>query len=278
MKLAHFGCVERQYPILASVTDRNNMNHSGIPIVSLDIATSRTDGIHVQSVMSNEIKDIHIESIAISEGLTLDDVIEDGHKAIYLFLHGHGKAIIDAATYPISSETILLPNSARDLQISNNGSTTLHYIKILCHLSEQDQADLQEFPTEHTQQVYYARFSDCQGYTEPIKSANTVSRTILPNQIVPRVAMGTVHTTGPDAVGAHKHPMLEQLFLGLGGNQCTVHADGLTESFNEYDLLHVPLGSLHGVEVSDNHTMYYIWMDFFLHKDGEEWLKTHITQ
>ena len=90
--------------------------------------------------------------------------------------------------------------------------------------------------------------------------------------------MGTVHTTGPDAVGAHKHPMLEQLFLGLSGNQCTVHADGFTQAFVEYDLLHIPLGSLHGVEVADKHTMYYIWMDFFLHKDGEEWLKTHITE
>lgn len=254
------------------------MTHRGIPIVSLNTPTSRTDGIHVQSIMPNEIKDIYIESVAIPPDLTLDDVIEDGHKAIYLFVRGQGEAVINAGVYSLTSETILLPNAARELQISNNGTTTLHYLKILCHLSKKDRADLLEFPVEHTQQVYHARFEDCQGYTEPIKSASTVSRTILPNQIIPRVAMGTVHTTGPDAVGAHKHPMLEQLFLGLSGNQCTVHADGFTQAFVEYDLLHIPLGSLHGVEVADKHTMYYIWMDFFLHKDGEEWLKTHITE
>jgi hypothetical protein len=95
----------------------------------------------------------------------------------------------------------------------------LHYLKFLCHLSDQDRIGILEFPTEFTQEVYNARFEECQGYTEPIKSATTVSRTILPNRIIPRVAMGTVQTNGPDKVDVLKHPMLEQLFLGLADNQ-----------------------------------------------------------
>jgi hypothetical protein len=35
---------------------------------------------------------------------------------------------------------------------------------------------------------------------------------------------------------------------------------------------------MQGGEVADQHTMYYVWMDFFLNKEGEEWLKTHITE
>ena len=51
-------------------------------------------------------------------------------------------------------------------------------------------------------------------------------RTLLPKDIVPRMSIGTVETVGPDRVAPHAHPMLEQLFLGLEGNDIVVRADG----------------------------------------------------
>jgi len=151
----------------------------------------------------------------------------------------------------------------------------LFYLKIVCRLSDQDQIDLNELPTENTQNIYYAQFKDCQPYTEAIKSPNTVSRTILSNKYIPRIAMGTVRTTGPDKVGAHEHPMLEQLFLGLSENDCTVYADASEVNFPEHSILHIPLGSNHSVSVDEDKLLYYIWMDFFLDKKGEDWLETH---
>ena len=90
--------------------------------------------------------------------------------------------------------------------------------------------------------------------------------------------MGTVQTKGPDSVGAHKHPMLEQLFLGLAGNNCTVYADDAKVDLPEHAVLHIPLGSSHSVSVEQDETLYYVWMDFFLDKKGEEWLETHIVE
>ena len=87
--------------------------------------------------------------------------------------------------------------------------------------------------------------------------------------------MGTVQTIGPDAVGTHEHPMLDQLFLGLAGNDVIVHADDQQVEFKEFALLHIPIGSSHWVTVEEGKNMYYQWMDFFLTKKGEEWLKTH---
>ena len=101
--------------------------------------------------------------------------------------------------------------------------------------------------------------------------------TILPNKYIPRIAMGTVQTKGPDRVGFHEHPMLEQLFLGLTDNNTIVYADEAQIDFPEYSVLHIPLGSSHSVSVEENEVMYYVWMDFFRDKDGEEWLKTHNT-
>ena len=102
-----------------------------------------------------------------------------------------------------------------------------------------------------------------------------MSRTVLPADIIPRVSLGTVETKGPDAVGAHEHAMLDQLFLGLAGNDVTVHADDLSARFTEYSLLHIPIGSSHWVTVEENKKLYYMWMDFFLTREGQEWLKTH---
>jgi hypothetical protein len=142
-------------------------------------------------------------------------------------------------------------------------------------LSGQDMEDLSGFPAENRVGLFYTRFVDCEPYTEKIKSPNTVSRTVLPQDIVPRVSLGTVEAPGPDAVGAHEHPMLDQLFLGLTGNDVTVHADKSSASFTAFELLHIPIGSSHWVSVDEGKKMYYMWMDFFLTREGQEWLKTH---
>jgi hypothetical protein len=119
------------------------------------------------------------------------------------------------------------------------------------------------------------KFRDCPKYGEAIKSRKTVSRTLLPENYVPRVAMGTVETTGPDAVGAHRHPMLEQLFLGLNGNDITVVADSARANLTPFSMLHIPSASMHGSEVSQGKKLHYIWMDFFATREGQEWLKNH---
>ena len=69
--------------------------------------------------------------------------------------------------------------------------------------------------------------------------------------------------------------MLEQLFLGLKDNDMVLYVDKAEANLPAYSLLHIPLGSSHSVKVDEGKEMYYIWMDFFLDKKGEEWLKTH---
>jgi sorbitol-specific phosphotransferase system component IIA len=87
--------------------------------------------------------------------------------------------------------------------------------------------------------------------------------------------MGTVQTGGPDKVAPHEHGMLEQFFLGLTDYDVVVFADNAQANLAAYSLLHIPLGSNHSVKVEEGKKMYYVWMDFFLDKKGEEWLKTH---
>ncbi len=228
-----------------------------------------------QSILENEIKGIHVEHIAITGDNPILDSSKEGYKTIYLFVKGTGNVIAANTIYEIVPETILLPNIVKNITIKTAKNDTLHYLKVTSELTAKDLLDLKEFPAKNTQNVYYAKFTDCESYTEPIKSPNTTSRTILPNKYIPRIAMGTVQTKGPDKVDSHEHPMLEQLFLGLSKNNSVVYADDAKTDFPQYSVLHIPLGSSHSVSVEQDEIMYYVWMDFFLDKKGEEWLKTH---
>lgn len=229
-------------------------------------------------ILNNEIDGVTSEHVTITSTVTKKVEIDKNHKTIYLFIKGYGNLTSGGKTYNIVPETIMLPNTVEDISFKPVKNDTLHYLKISVFQTELDIEDIKTFPKENTDNIYFAKFTGCKSYTEPIKSPQTTSRTILPNKYIPRVAMGTVKTIGPDQVGAHEHGMLEQLFLGLTGNQTIVYADDAQVDFPEYSLLHIPRGSSHSVSVSANNEMYYVWMDFFVDKDGEEWLKTHNTK
>ncbi|WP_066223639.1 hypothetical protein [Formosa haliotis] len=248
-----------------------------IPIELLTMDLQSNEHEYSKTVLKNEINGVQADYEVVTDELTKNISIDKAYRTIYLFIKGHGKITSKTKTYDIVPESILLPNTVEGITMRANKNDTLQYVKISVLLSEQDIQDLKSFPKENIETIYFKKFIDCKPYTEAIKSPQTTSRTILSNKYIPRVAMGTVETIGPDEVGAHKHPMLEQLFLGLTNNQTIVFADDAKVDFPEYSLLHIPLGSNHSVAVKDNNKMYYVWMDFFLDKKGEEWLKTHKT-
>ncbi|WP_299122635.1 cupin domain-containing protein [uncultured Winogradskyella sp.] len=268
------GCKETEKKKEIEIEKTQEQEKLEIPIeyLAMDLQSNSQD--RTKTVLENEIPGIEVEHITLT-GVAKNHLTEDGHKDIYLFVSGNGKVTANAENFDIVPETILLPNAIKTISIKATENDTLNFLKISTKLTEQDLLDLKEFPAENTQNVYYRKFTDCEAYTEPIKSPNTVSRTILPNKYLPRIAMGTVQTKGPDKVGAHEHGMLEQLFLGLTDNQVIVYADDAQVNFPEHSILHIPLGSSHSVEALDGDEMYYVWMDFFRDKAGEEWLKTH---
>lgn len=246
-----------------------------IPIKHLDMEFSEGQQEQSKNILKGEIDGVTTEHVIINSDVTKKVAIDQEHKFIYLFITGHATLTSGGKTYEIVPETIMLPNNVDDIEFKANDNETLHYLKISVLQTELDREDIKTFPKENVDTIYFAKFTDCESYTEPIKSPQTTSRTILPNKYIPRVAMGTVRTIGPDKVGAHVHGMLEQLFLGLTDNNTIVYADEAQVDFPEYSLLHIPRGSSHSVSVEADNEMYYVWMDFFVDKDGEAWLETH---
>ncbi|MEO9476424.1 MAG: hypothetical protein ABJG41_12860 [Cyclobacteriaceae bacterium] len=247
----------------------------GIVVQDLKMQIPKGMPTFTEELLPGEIADTKIEHIAFAGPTEQTITLTEGNVNMFLFVKGEGKLVTDS-TYRLVPESIAIPmNGIGSVQIEVADGKELHFLKFTKKLTEQDLQDIKGFPVENKYDLFFTRFEDCEPYTEKIKSPNTISRTVLPADIVPRVSLGTVEAPGPDAVGAHEHPMLDQLFLGLTNNDVVVHADSASTEFGEYALLHIPLGSSHWVTVEEEKKMYYMWMDFFLTKDGQEWLKTH---
>ncbi len=240
-----------------------------------DMRPPATGEVREESLLENEVPEVVATHIAVAGPASRKEPNLTDHATILLFIQGKGNLRFAGEDHAIDEETIALPISTEEMVIDVPRNEVLHYVRIHKKLSEQDLLDIKALTAREATKIYFTTFEDCEPYREAIKSPKTVSRTVLPNQYIPRVAMGTVQTTGPDEVGAHRHPMLDQLFLGLAENNVIVSADETHARFKEYSLLHIPLGSLHGVKAEPETKMYYMWMDFFLTKEGEEWLKTH---
>ena len=228
-----------------------------------------------ESLMQNEIAETEVSHTILAGPLSHSEKLARKYDHILIFINGQGTLRSGSDTYSIKPESIALTNTKKRVSVEVAAGDTLHYIHIKKKLSKLDLKEMKTFPSENREGIYFKRFEDCEAYTEKIKSPNTVSRTVLPKDHAPRVAMGTVDTKGPDAVGAHEHPMLDQLFLGLAGNDAVVFADTDSIAFHEWEILHIPIGASHWVTVGENKRMYYQWMDFFLTTSGQEWLKTH---
>ena len=243
-----------------------------IPVQKLPMATPT--GVEVRPVLPGEIKDLSVDLVAIPGPGRHIEPTKPELDVVWLVLSGKGTLRANDKAYGLEGETIARAPAGWLVVIDVPPGEALYAVRLRRHLIEGDRAELKKFP-ENNAAPYVKRFSECAPYREAIKSPKTVSRTLLPENYVPRMAVGTVETTGPDTVGAHRHPMLEQLFLGLKDNDITVTADDAKANLTPFSILHIPLGSNHGVEVSAGKKLYYVWMDFFMAKDGQQWLKMH---
>lgn len=261
--------------ILVSIILISCSNTPEIKVQNLTLKWEKGKKVFIEEMLPGEIAGTKIEHISYVGPISQQVIIPDANTSTFLFVKGNGQMHADTSLYHIVPETIAIPMTYKQVTIDVQEGDTLHYLLFTKKLFPQDLKDLETFPEENKYDIFFTKFEDCEPYTEKIKSPNTISRTVLPQDIVPRVSLGTVEAPGPDAVGAHEHAMLDQLFLGLADNDIMVYADDKSVRFKGLSLLHIPIGSSHWVTVDGGKKMYYMWMDFFLTKEGQEWLNTH---
>jgi quercetin dioxygenase-like cupin family protein/mannose-6-phosphate isomerase-like protein (cupin superfamily) len=251
--------------------------HAEIPMQKLELATGQSSApgaVSIREVLPREIEGVVTDAVSMVGPAQHVEPASTTHEVVWLFLGGKGTLHANDQAFEIADETIARAPLGWSWRIQVPAGEALHAVRVRKLLSAGDRAELRKFP-DHNASAYVRTFRECATYGEAIKSAKTVSRTLLPENYVPRMAVGTVETVGPDKVAPHRHPMLEQLFLGLKDNQITVLADEAKATLTPLSILHIPLGSNHGAEVAEGQKMRYVWIDFFTTKEGQEWLKTH---
>ena len=125
-----------------------------------------------------------------------------------------------------------------------------------------DEEDIKELNTKKDRFPFTEKYSDALQYRDPFKSETTISRAIVVHDFIPRFAMGSVEAKGDDLVGQHAHPLLDQFFFSFPENDADLLIDCRIFKLKGDTLVHIPLGSNHGVIALGNQRMHYLWLDF----------------
>ena len=239
----------------------------------LSALTATGDAATGRDVLAGEIEGLRTRFYAVPPGSTVRTGASEREGRVYIFVSGRGALDGGDGSREIDEIVSFTPRHNTPFDVSATGDG-LRFLELVIDLSDTDLAELADnaeaFPM-------FLPYSACKTYREAIKSEKTVNRTLLAEHTFPRLCMGSVETTGDDCVGAHEHPMLEQLFYGLKDNDCVVSADDAEHEFRAGHLLHIPLGSSHGVEVRAPNKLHYVWIDLFRDREGMNWiLEQHI--
>ena len=222
-------------------------------------------------VLENEVKDVLIEHISINGKYKNEESAQFAISDVLITINGEGVLKVSNIDYEINTNTIVRIPYSTGYTIRVDEGKEFSFIRLRKLLDNKDvqviKNNIEEFSS-----LYIKALSDCPTYTEDIKSEKTLNRMILPEGLIPRFAMGSVETEGPDEVGEHDHPMLDQIFFGLEGCKCRCFANGKETVLTENMMLHIPLASKHYVSVAKGDKLAYIWMDFFLTLEGEKYM------
>ena len=127
---------------------------------------------------------------------------------------------------------------------------------------EQEKEDFEELEKSKDAFPLTAPYEDTVQYRDFFKSETTISRQIVKQSLIPRFAFGSVEANADDLVGMHAHPLLDQFFFTFDDNDMDVLIDCRILPLKGNTLLHIPLGSNHGVIAKGSQRMHYLWLDF----------------
>lgn len=226
------------------------------------------DASHAQDLLVGEIEGVAVRHHVLPAGARARIAL-DG-RSLHTFFLIQGQAQFDAGkrVNRLSGKAAYLPEpsaSAVDV-VADEG---VEMLEIVVAMSE---ADHHHWLSAAAAFPYVLAYDDCEQYRDYFKSEKTVSRTIVPPHLVPRFCMGSVESTGPDRIEPHAHPMLDQYFFSFAENDITLLIDGERHPMGGNTLLHIPLGSEHGVEVEEGRRVHYLWLDFFPNSQDMDYL------
>jgi len=186
-----------------------------------------------------------------------------GYYHVLILIEGAAEFSTDGKSFFFDGRTSFVPDPEKDLLVK--ASNNVQLLEVQWDIMPGDEADIAAYHTEFPVVVPY---QDSIQYIDPNKSEKTISRMMIPHEIIPRFTMGSVESYGYDLVRPHAHPMLDQFFFSFPENDMEVIIDDEKYNMKGNIILHIPLGSNHGVEVTGDRHMHYMWIDFMPDKEA----------
>ena len=195
--------------------------------------------------------------ITIPAGVVYTLAPDDAHFHIFILIEGTCTMVSGGVTADFAERVTFVPAPEDTLTLTAKTNTQL--LEIIWNITEEDIKLRGEYGTKFPHIQPYATSIQ---YVDPNKSPKTISRMMIPHKIIPRFSIGSVESYGYDLVKPHAHPMLDQFFFSFPENQMDLIINGENIPMAGNEIVHIPLGSDHGAEVTGTDHMHYMWIDF----------------
>jgi len=203
---------------------------------------------------------------SILKGSTLEMPASNEHH-IMILIGGDAQFETDGNEYIFHERVAFIPHPNKDMLVK-----ALSDVQILeIRWEKRDKEDDNLMAQYEVQYPVISVYRNSRQYRDKNKSEKTISRSVIDQRRIPRFAFGSVETYGIDAVKSHDHPMLDQFFFSFPENSCDVLIDYEPVHMGGNELLYIPLGSNHGVDIKEQEHCHYMWIDFY--PDNDEALK-----
>ena len=224
--------------------------------IKMEILPEYKGGYEARLMLPGEIPGASVYCHHIPKQYDLS--FEGQRKFIRIFFLCEGNAVFSAEneSFYYAHKAVFVARPESRVSIHTAEESVL--LEIQWELNEQDLADL-DASKEHF--PFSEAYRDALQYRDFFKSETTISRAIIKQSFIPRFAMGSVEAKGDDLVGQHAHPLLDQFFFSFPEIDMDLLIDCRICPMKGNTLLHIPLGSNHGVIARGSQKMHYLWID-----------------
>lgn len=228
------------------------------------------DGLSRQRVLSETAPEVTLEVCCLLPGQSWQPVLYSKNDKIQIFVFTTEGGIVHAGNqfFAIDDQSVFIPNFDQDKLVIKAGEKELKFLHIVGPMIDVDRRQM-----FHCQYVLprFVRFSDTILYTERFtqESGSKIwQHSVIAGRHLGRYTMGWVIGPGPDFVGTHVHPKIDQWYFMLEGSDFNYTAGDEKIHVLEGDISYTPHGTPHGSECGADGFINYLW--FELNRAWEE--------
>ncbi len=228
------------------------------------------DGYAETEILANTCPGIRICKCRLQAGVEKELEIygENDKMQLLFFTTKSGVLKSGHKIYSIDDQAVFIPDFDREKVTLIAAEEEMQFIRITGPMTEIDHRQM-----KNCQYVLprFVRLRESIEYTERFtqeSGSKVVSHSIIAGRHLGRYTMGWNIGAGPDFIGQHTHPTLEQWYFMIDGSEFNYLAGGNVIPVGEGDVSFTPHGTSHGSECTKDGFINYVW--FELNRAWEE--------